>query len=245
MKTVLSRTLAAVCIAGLPWSGSADARGARPRAGKHARGGLDRERERVLRRPRRSPALKQDEAQAGVQMAKAMLSMPGINADGSAAIAITSLEGMNEKALEPPMVVLMPVSDYAALVGNFGGTGEGLEMLNIEGNEVFIQNVGGGYAMVGPSRTCSRASTPPRATRLSTRRWGDVMSDENTVLVIANMDHLREPMMQGWQETSQNMRNDGHGRQDPEQAEATIDMVDGLMEAFSRDAARADGHVGR
>jgi hypothetical protein len=45
--------------------------------------------------------------------------------------------------------------------------------------------------------------------------------------------------MQGWQETSQNMRQMmAMGGQDPEQAEATIDMVDGLMEAFSRDAQR-------
>ncbi len=246
MKTVLSRTLAAVCIAGLPLGlASADVPEVLDRvpASTPVVVSIGNVNAFFAQAEAITGALKQDEAQAGVQMAKAMLSMPGINAEGSAAIAITSLEGMNEEGSEPPMVVLMPVSDYAALVGNFGGTGEGLEMLNIEGNEVFIQNVGGGYAMVGPQQDvlegfdASEGNAAEHETML-----GDVgqrMSDENTVLVIANMDHLREPMMQGWQETSQNMRQMmAMGGQDPEQAEATIDMVDGLMEAFSRDAQR-------
>lgn len=246
MKTVLSRTLAAVCIAGLPLGlASADVPEVLDRvpASTPVVVSIGNVNAFFAQAEAITGALKQDEAQAGVQMAKAMLSMPGINADGSAAIAITSLEGMNEEGAEPPMVVLMPVSDYAALVGNFGGTGEGLEMLNIEGNEVFIQNVGGGYAMVGPQQDVLEGFDASEGNAAEHEAMlGDVgqrMSDENTVLVIANMDHLREPMMQGWQETSQNMRQMmAMGGQDPEQAEATIDMVDGLMEAFSRDAQR-------
>ena len=249
MKTVLCRTLAAVCIAGLPLGlASADVPGVLDRvpAGTPVVISIGNVNAFFAQAEAITGALQQEEAQAGVQMAKAMLSMPGINAEGSAAIAITSLEGFDaegEEGEEPPMVILMPVSDYAALVGSFGGTGEGLEMLNIEGNDVFVKNIGDGYAMVGPKQEYLESfdATAGNADEHEAM-LGDVgqrMSDDNTVLVIANMDHLREPMMQGWEETSQNMRQMmAMGGQDPEQAQATVNMIDGIVKSFGRDAQR-------
>lgn len=246
MKTVLCRTLAAVCVAGLPLGlASADVPGVLDRvpASTPVVVSIGNVNAFFTQAEAITGALQQEEAQMGIMMAKQMLSMPGINAEGSAAIAITSIEGMNDDNAEPPMVVLMPVNDYAALVANFGGTGEGLEMLNIEGNEVFVKDIGGGYAMVGPQQDvlegfdASEGNADEHEAMLGD--IGQRMSEDNAVLVIANMDHLREPMMQGWEENSQNMRQMmAMGGQDPEQAAAMIDMIDGFVKTFGRDAQR-------
>ncbi len=245
MKTVLSRTLAAVCIAGLPLGlASADVPEVLDRvpAGMPVVISIGNVNAFFSQAEAITSVLKQEEATAGIQMAKAMLSMPGINAEGSAAIAITSLEGMGGESEEPPMVILMPVSDYAALVANFGGTGNGLEMLNIEGNEIFVKDIGGGYAMVGPKQEllenfdATEGNTDEHEAML-----GDVgqrMAEENTVLLIANMEELREPMMQGWQEASQNMRQMMAMGGQPEQVDAQIAAIDGIVQAFGRDGQR-------
>lgn len=246
MKTVLSRTIAAACIAGLPLGlANADVPEVLDRvpASTPVVISIGNVNAFFSQAEAITGAMNQADAQAGVQMAKAMLSMPGINAEGSAAIAITSVEGMNEEGEEPPMVILMPVSDYAALVGNFGGTGEGLEMLNIEGNDVFVKDLGGGYAMVGPKQETLEAFDATEGnTEEHEAMLGDIgqrMAEESTILVIANMDHLREPMLAGWAEASQNMgQMMAMGGQDAEQAQASINMMDGFVQAFGRDAQR-------
>ena len=246
MKTVLSRTLAAACIAGLPLGlACADVPGVLDRvpASTPVVVSIGNVNAFFTQAEAITGALQQEQAQMGVQMAKMMLSMPGVNAEGSAAIAITSLEGMDEEGQEPPMVVLMPVNDYSALVSNFGGTGSGLEALNIEGNEVFIKDIGGGYAMLGPKRESLEGFDPSEGnTQDHEAMLGDVgqrMSDDNTVLVIANMDHLREPMMKSWGNTSQTMgQMMAMGGQDPEQSQAVVGMFDTFVQTFARDAQR-------
>lgn len=246
MKRVLSRTLAAVCVSGLPLGlALADVPGVLDRvpAGTPVVITIGNVNAFFAQAEALSTVLQQEEALAGIQMAKSMLSMPGVNAEGSAAIAITSIEGMNEdNAEEPPMVVLVPVSDYNAFVTGLGGTGEGLEQLNLEGNEFFIQNIGGGYAKVGPKQADVEGFDAAEGqTDEHEKMLGDVgqrMAGENAVLVIANMDQLREPMLAGWEEASQNMEQmmamGGQG----EQGAAQIDMIDTLVRTFARDAQR-------
>lgn len=247
MKMVVSRVLAAVCIAGLPLGlASADVPGVLDRVpvGTPVVVSIGNVNAFFAQAEAITGVLQQQEAQAGIQMAKAMLSMPGINAEGSAAIAITSIEGMNGEGDEeqPPMVVLLPVSDYAALVANFGGTGEGLEALNIEGSEVFARDIGGGYAAVGPMRDVVEAFDATEGnTDEHEAMLGDVgqrMAAESTILVIANMDQLREPMMQGWDEASKNMEQMMAMGGQAEQGAAQIKMIDGMVRAFGRDAQR-------
>lgn len=245
MKKVVSRALASVCIAGLPLGlASADVPGVLDRvpAGTPVVVSIGNVNAFFAQAEAMSTVLQQEEAQAGIQMAKAMLSMPGINAEGSAAIAITTLEGFNEDMDGPPMVVLLPVSDYAALVANFGGTGEGLEALNIEGEEVFARDLGGGYAAVGPKRELVEAFDATEGnTAEHEAMLGDVgqrMASDNTVLVIANMDQLREPMMQSWDEASANMEQMMAMGGQAEQGAAQIALIDGMVRAFGRDAQR-------
>lgn len=246
MKRVLSRTLAAVCVSGLPLGlALADVPGVLDRvpAGTPVVITIGNVNAFFDQAEALTTVLQQEDALAGIQMAKAMLSMPGVNAQGSAAIAITSIEGMNEdNGEEPPMVVLVPVNDYNAFVTGLGGTGQGLEHLNLEGNEFYIQDIGGGYAKVGPKQENVEAFDAAEGQADEHEKMlGDIgqrMASENSVLVIANMDQLREPMLAGWDEASQNMEQMMAMGGQAEQGAAQVAMIDTLVRTFARDAQR-------
>ncbi|MFI4872931.1 MAG: hypothetical protein ACIARQ_14030 [Phycisphaerales bacterium JB061] len=246
MKTVLSRALAAVVVAGLPLGvAAADVPEALDRvpASTPVVISIGNVNAFFTQAEAITTALQQQEAQMGVQMAKMMLSMPGINAEGSAAIAMTSIENLEEQK-EPPMVAIIPVTDYAAMVANFGGTGEGLEALDFEGNTVYIRDLGDGFAALGPMEDvlanfdASAGNTDDHNTFMG--ETGSRMSDDNAVLIIANMDNLREPMLEGWEEASENMgQMMAMGGAQADQMAGQMEMMDALVRGFARDADRA------
>jgi len=145
-------------------------------------------------------ALQVEDAVTQLAMARAMLSLPGVNADGSAAIAVISVENMEESE-EPPTVILMPVNDYNALVTGLGGTGEGVESLDLQGTDIFVKDVGEGFAVVGPTEdlvsSFDATAGQAGAHEASMGAIGQQMAGDDTVLIIANMDELREPMLAG------------------------------------------------
>lgn len=100
-------------------------------------------------------ALNMQQAIQPLQLAGMMLNTQGLNRDGSAAIAfMAGPDGqLDFEAEMPPMVLVLPVSDFAAFVGQFGGqAGQGVLPLNLMNNEVFIKDLEGDYAAMSPSR---------------------------------------------------------------------------------------------
>jgi hypothetical protein len=245
MKTVLSRAFAAVVVAGLPLGvASADVPEALDRvpASTPVVISIGNVNAFFAQAEAITTALQQQEAQMGVQMAKMMLSMPGINAEGSAALAMTSVENL-EGQEEPPMVAIIPVTDYAAMVGAFGGTGEGLEALDFEGNTVFIRDIGDGFAAIGPTESvladfnAAAGNTGDHNDMIGAT--GNRMSDDNAVLIIANMDELREPMLAGWEEASANMDQMMAMGGQADQIAGQMEFADAMVRGFARDADRA------
>ncbi|HED52821.1 MAG TPA: hypothetical protein ENJ00_01290 [Phycisphaerales bacterium] len=185
-------------------------------------------------------ALSIEDAAAQLTMARTMLSLPGINADGSAAIAVISVENFEESE-EPPTVILMPVNDYNALVTGLGGTGEGVESLDIEGQPVFVRDAGDGFAVVGPTEelvsafdtTAGQAGTH----ETSIGALGQQMFEDNAVVIIANMDQLREPLLEAWDEKSKEFEDmaamAGGGQMD-----AQVSVMDTVVRTVARDASR-------
>ena len=189
-------------------------------------------------------ALQVEDAVTQLAMARAMLSLPGVNADGSAAIAVISVENMEESE-EPPTVILMPVNDYNALVTGLGGTGEGVESLDLQGTDIFVKDVGEGFAVVGPTEdlvsSFDATAGQAGAHEASMGAIGQQMAGDDTVLIIANMDELREPLLAGWEAKSkeiEDMANMAGGGQ----MNAQVAMMDSVVRAFARDASR--GMVG-
>jgi hypothetical protein len=135
-----------------------------------------------------------------------MLSMPGLDSDGSVALAMLGLEqGENG---EPPVVIVAPVEDYGAFATGLGGTGEGVEEVEIEGDASFIKDLGGGFAAVGPERATVEAfaGEPGQGARFTTLMGpnGAAVADGADVFVVADIAALGPAMKAGMEEAKAN-----------------------------------------
>ncbi|HYE02644.1 MAG TPA: hypothetical protein VD963_05355 [Phycisphaerales bacterium] len=136
-----------------------------------------------------------------------MLQMGGIEkgVDGARPLVIfltgpkagQSPEEWRESHDKPPMVLLVPTSDYAALVSNFAGAqpGAGVTEVDIQGEPGYIKRVGDDYAALGPIREVVEAFTPAKgASAEHQRSMGQAVSDivdKSDVTFVANMAVLR------------------------------------------------------
>lgn len=95
------------------------------------------------------PAQQQLQMTMGLAMVQTFIDLPGMNGGGSAAAVIY----MDENAApgSPPMVMLLPVNDFAQLREGVGALGSGpVFEANMGGNSVYLKDIGGGFAAVGP-----------------------------------------------------------------------------------------------
>jgi len=79
----------------------------------------------------------------------------GLNDNGAFLLVVTQAEGLEEamNSEEPPLVILLPVSDYAAYVTSFGGNpNEPITQLNLPGNSPGFAKSMGGYVVIGPTK---------------------------------------------------------------------------------------------
>ncbi|MFM9997216.1 MAG: hypothetical protein ACKVU4_15615 [Phycisphaerales bacterium] len=89
------------------------------------------------------------------EMSKAV-NLAGLNQNGSAALAIMAGEdGRVDFENEPPMVLLLPVSDYAKFI-EAGGGDASAAVAEVdpfeEGEPAYAKNLGGGYVAMGPDK---------------------------------------------------------------------------------------------
>jgi hypothetical protein len=100
-----------------------------------------------------------EDAMMGIGHMGDVLKTPGVNAAGSAAVAIVAPAGAGadeDGAGGPPAVVIVPVSDYAGFVSGLGGKpgeGGGVAAVQMEGKDLFVKDLGGGFAAMGEQQT--------------------------------------------------------------------------------------------
>lgn len=162
-----------------------------------------------------------------------MLEWPGIDANGSAAIAILGEgEELDFGGDQGPVVAIVPVTDYQAFVTRLGGEGAGLEKLEIDGEDVFIKSLGDGFAAMGPleeivsafeGRPGQGAAHEARAGAAASR-----MLEQDDVVMLVNVERLR-PMLE------QAMQNAGDQAEMAGQGEAFAG-VQGFVSTFLNDA---------
>jgi hypothetical protein len=104
------------------------------------------------------------QAMMGIGHMGDVLKTPGVNAGGSAAVAIMApaagVGGAGGEAGEDgeggggASVVIVPVSDYAGFVAGLGGkAGEAVSGVQFEGRDMFVKDLGGGFAAMGDQQT--------------------------------------------------------------------------------------------
>ena len=166
-----------------------------------------------------------------------LLEFDGVNAGGSAAIAIMDVAAMGDGG-EPPLVAIIPVSDYSAFVGNFQGTGDGVEQIWIEGMPIFVKNLDSGFAALGISQdivsNVGQGPTINPADLLGA--IGVDMADSNDFLVVANIPALSPFIQAGLAQLpnfAQNAAMMGGGP--VEQMESAFEMLEWLGGGIARD----------
>ncbi|MFN0133310.1 MAG: hypothetical protein ACKVW3_12390 [Phycisphaerales bacterium] len=163
-----------------------------------------------------------------------MIGMQGFNKDGSAAIAIMGLE---EKDGQGPVVMILPVSNYAAYATSLGGKGAGLEEVNFGDEKGFIKDIGGGFAAIGPLKEVVEAFAGKGGNGAAHEAMmgtvGKKIADASDTFISANIAALAPKAKEGMKKMKDDMAQMGGA-----QADQLAGMMS-LADDFLRDASAA------
>lgn len=180
-------------------------------------------------------------------LAGELIALPGLNAEGSAAMAITGLQPPAEGGESARrMVMLLPVTDYKQFVTGLGTlSGEGIQQVEMKqelgGRTYFVKDLGGGYAAMAQSEAELSAfeGKPGNAAAHASvlGKVGKSISDSSSTIVFANIEKLRPMIEQGAAQFKQQaeMMAQMMGPQG-DQLKGQMQMMQSAVEAFSRDA---------
>lgn len=181
--------------------------------------------------------------------AVAMVIMPG--ADGKPAM---------EEGQSPPMVVFVPVTDYAAFVAGFEGQVNGaISTLMVDGTEAFAKDIGGGYALMSDQQGLlesfpaeAKGQREGHLARAGAR--GREVIERSNLVVLADVQGLKPALEQGVQQMKDQaeamsgmMGGMGGGMGDEDMgedaAEDSAKVFDQMSEAFMRDGRTIVGGI--
>lgn len=142
----------------------------------------------------------------------------GINDDGGMAIILNNLiEAADAQTDAPPILVLVPVSDYNAFVGNFNvkPAADGLTSITMtQGSEAFVRQVEG-YALLGADKAVVQAYKPGNAGPAMVKKAGKLGSQyvaTSDFLIVADMSilgpKLKPKLDQAMKEAKTALEND-------------------------------------
>lgn len=142
-------------------------------------------------------------------MADMFGSIQALDMTKSAAVFFPAVAGGFDMA-EPPMVALLPVTDYGAFVGQFGGTaGSGIDEFQIEGQPAYARSLGGGYAAMSPMLEALESYEAGNGARKAHEsRMGELAADaagNADVFIAADLSVFASQIEEGIQGFAQNM----------------------------------------
>ena len=99
-------------------------------------------------------------------------------------------------AMEKNMFILVPTTDYSKFIGNFQAKNEGgVDVGNMDGDEAYFKNVGGGYAAMSPLKTViaglDGAGGNQATFDASMGPSGRQVADNSDVFIMVNMAEAR------------------------------------------------------
>lgn len=169
----------------------------------------------------------------GIEELDALLATPGLDPGGSMALVMLSAPQDGE---EPPGVAIVAVKDYGALVKNFGGQGAGVEAIEVDGQEHFVKDLGGGFAVLGDKKELVEAfegkAGHAKAFEKLMGANGKAVADGANAFVFANLQALAPQMKQGIEEMGDQM---AMMAQMGGNAAGQVAFIKGLCEELARD----------
>jgi len=145
-------------------------------------------------------ALMGDQGEPMVMMVTSMIrGMPGIDLGGSMAVVMQIEEGQEE----PDGIILLPVSDFAALSEGMPGA-DGLYEMPMDGNVLYFRDAGEGYAVLGDddemvtSYDASGGNLNAHTAMLG--KSGGRIAESNDVFVYLNFNAFADEIAAGMEE---------------------------------------------
>lgn len=141
-----------------------------------------------------------DQGEPMVNMVTAMIrGMPGINLQGSM-VAVLSMEPNQD---EPDVVMLVPVSDYAAFTNGQNAV-NGVNEMPMGDQNMYVRNIGGGYAVFGEIaedvRNYDGTEGNIEAHTLALGKAGGRIADHNDIFFYVNIPQFQDQIDMGLQE---------------------------------------------
>ncbi len=161
----------------------------------------------------------------------------GLRMSGSAAIAL--MPGDLDQG-PPPIVAILPTSDYDALLGNFGGAaGGGVTELSIDGNPAFARKLDGGYAIVSPLQEMV-AAFAPEGGHMPVHRdrlgaLGQKLAGAGDLVVVGNVEALAPLLEEPINQLKQQMQMMAAMGGQAEQAQAADRAMEALLSSLQED----------
>lgn len=179
-------------------------------------------------------------------MIKAMSGMvDGLDDTGDMAVIVTAMPDPQAGANEPDAVVLMPVKDYVAFLGNFGieeGDANGITPIELQGSPSFAKKHGG-YAAISNRRSIVKnfkgggdaELMSAKVGKLGTQALGG--SDVMLYVNFAKIGPTVAPMLeQSLAQALVELRGNLPPGDDGEMAELMLNVYGDLVKGFVRDA---------
>lgn len=166
-----------------------------------------------------------------------VLAMPGLNTAGSMGIAVLPMP----EGTEPGVVLVMPVTDYAAMVAGAGGIVDGqIATLAMGPQTVYARDLGGGFAAVSPDRLVLTAFRGEGGQiDAHVRNLGPVglrVASSAQAVVIANIPALAPEIEQGLEGMKDQMQMAMMLNPQAAAMEGQMALVERVADAVMRDA---------
>lgn len=152
------------------------------------------------------PPLKAALSQGPIDM---VLNMPGIDTSGSVAAAVVGPD-LNFDAEQPPMVLVVPVTNAEQFMQGLGATAQGnLYTADIDGEAAYFKDLGGGFVAMSPMQDLitgfdgKAGKGDAHAKRLG--KTGSSLADTADILVFADLAKLKPMIDEAVKEAKQNM----------------------------------------
>lgn len=145
-------------------------------------------------------ALLGEQGEPMVMMVTSMIrGMPGIHLNGSLAVVMEIEEGEEE----PDGIILLPVSDFAALSEGMPSN-EGLFEMPMDGNVLYFRDAGGGYAVMGDDdgmvRSYDASGGNLKAHSALLGKSGGRIAESNDIFVYVNFEAFADEIAEGMEE---------------------------------------------
>lgn len=174
-----------------------------------------------------------------------VLNIEGLNKQGALALAILGNdEGQVDfEAEEPPMIMIIPVSDYAKFAAAGGADAQGAvsEWDPLDEGPAFIKNLGGGFAVVGSTQEMVEAfkGAPGNNAAHTTLMGanGRPVAETSLVTIIADLQALAPQIKEGFNQFKGQM--DNMAQMAGQAAPINAATIDAFGEALTRDGQAA------